>query len=128
MKKGVLNGGILVLVFVFLVLETFVSTFPQLAPPHPALQGKASQWLVWGMWGWLALNVLLSLWVGRKKPQQWTFTCTFSLDWALALLPLALGALVVMLTGKIRFGAMMGWLSLPWCALLVWQAIRRAKS
>ncbi len=126
MKKTLQNGGILLLVLVFFTIEAFVPVFPKLKSAHP-LPGEASQWLVWGAWGWLALNIILSLWVGRRAFPRWEFSCAFSLEWTQALLPLALGALVVMLGGEVRQGAAMAWLSLPWAALLVWQTVKRAK-
>ena len=128
MSKALRNGGILLLVFVFLVLETFVSAFPQIAPLHPPLQGRAVKWVSWGAWGWLLLQILLSVWPRRRNQAQWRCTCAFSLTWALALLPLTLGALVVMLTGSIRQGSALAWISLPWAGLLVWQSIRGVES
>ena len=127
MKKSLFNGGVLMLVLIFFTIEAFVPVFPNLKSTH-LLSGKASQWLIWGVWGWLTLNVIISLRMGRRTLPRWEFSCAFSLEWAQALLPLALGALVVMLGGETRQGAAMAWLSLPWAALLVWQTVKRSKT
>ena len=126
-KKAFLNGGTLMLVLVFLVVEIFVSVFPNLKSIYP-LPKEARQWVVWGIWGWLVLNIPVSLWVGRKAFPRWRFSCAFSLEWVQALLPLALGALVAMLGGEVRQGVAIAWVSLPWAALLIWQTLHQTRS
>ena len=127
MRKPLRNGGVLWLVLVFLILETFVSAFPQLST-NTTLQGKTAQWLVWAAWGWLGVNLLVSLLGGRKAGKAVSCECAFSLVWVFALLPLGLGVLVAMLTGNVRAGSALAWVSLPWAALLIWQTLHQTRS
>jgi hypothetical protein len=43
-------------------------------------------------------------------------------------LPLGLGVLVAMLTGNVRAGSALAWVSLPWAALLIWQTLHQTRS
>lgn len=91
------------------------------------LHGAQVRWLQWGAVLWLLLAFGISLHRGENSPwkEPIKLEIGFSPYWILGWQAIGVGILVTLLTGKIRFGIGMAWVSVLWIALLVWEDIHR---
>jgi len=130
MKRTTLSGGLILIVLFACWILAMADTVNQLAAfmtsDDALVQGNAARWLIWAAWGWLVLNVVVTLAMGCKLTPRTFTVASFKLPmhWLLALSSWAVGLLVALATGDTHAGMMLAWAGVPWLALLVWQSLR----
>lgn len=122
------GGGVAVLVTIWLV-ACLTDPVKKIASQTAMLHGAEAQWLQWGAVLWMLLAFGVSLHQGKNSPwkEPINLQIAFSPYWILGWQAIGIGILLTLLTGKIRFGIGVAWVSVLWIALLVWKDTRQHK-
>ncbi len=124
MKRSLRNGAIAVMLITFALIEILGGGVKELEPFLPSLEPDLAKTLKWGLTGVMVMSFVLGILGGRRamigKPVN--VQLTIPLGWLiLGLQPLALGLILAVLTGDVKWGVGIMWLSLPWLVFLIWR-------
>jgi hypothetical protein len=121
------NGGIMAILLTIYMVDFFAEPVEKMSAQTAVLSGEWRIWLCWGAVIWICFALLLSLLLSKNSPLKRPIKIQMVLypSWFLAWQAISIGFVLALLTGDIRWGIGIAWISVPWITILVLSDLKK---